>query len=96
MSTYEHNTKEHIEYKDVLFKFSYVFFILIIGIVALEQRYYPKQVDCTTNDFKSFRSDLKCTEGNLFSYQMADTVITYKPTKHRNPLTGTIDKFYGE
>ena len=96
MKEYDHNTKELITYKDILYRFLYVFFILIIGIIALVQRYYPEQVDCTTNDFKSFRSDLKCTEGNLFSYQMADTVITYKPTKHRNPLTGTIDKFYGE
>ena len=96
MNIYDHNTKEHIEYKDILFKFSYVFFILIIGILALEQRYSTEQVDCTVNQFQGFRSDLKCTEGNLFSYQMADTVITYKPTKHRNPLTGSIDKFYGE
>ena len=92
MSTYEHG-KTEITYKDLLYRFTYVFFILIIGIVALEQRYYPEQVDCTVNEFQGFRSDLKCAEGSLFSYQMTDTVIIYKPTKHRNPLTGTIDKF---
>lgn len=91
MSTYEHG-KTHIEWSEVKQGIWYVIFNLTLLIGYL----YISEPTPLQEPQPSFRSDLKCTEGNLFSYQMADTVITYKPTKHRNPLTGTIDKFYGE
>lgn len=97
MNEYDHNTKEHIEYKDILFKFSYVFFILIIGIVALEAFKYQNDMSVPQSTSKSLRGDITTFKSNVQdSKTVADTTYTIEKCVHVNPLTGTIDKFYGE
>jgi len=86
MKEYDNNTKEPIEYGDVLQVFGYVFILLFLFIVVLELRKRNPTVDSTENRYESLRCDLKTTEGYLFESFKKDTTYEHEKTTHKNPL----------
>lgn len=87
---FDFNTKEPWSFRDALVPFGWVFFYLalISGYFILDEQY-----DSTINESKSVRSDIKTTQGGLFTYEMNDTIIIYKPITHLDPLVGRILKY---
>ncbi len=97
MREYDFNTKEPIEYKDILFKFSYVFFLLLLIVIVLEQRKSLNEYKSTEDDSYSLRSDVIRFKSNINDSQnYIDTIIKYNYTRPNDPLTGNRIKYYGE
>ena len=96
MKIYDNGFNRHTEYKEVLFKFCYVYFILIIGIIALEQRYFVESTPNTKEDIQCVTSDVKYAEGCIGSIQIETLEYNEVYVRPRDPLTGNKIVYYGE